>query len=154
MTDTIIYTAQPEDYLEVAELVTLLLLELEPEAADEIKQMPLAETTQALLASKKIVALLAKQGDELVGGLTLHECAAIYAGGVFGEISELYVKPAFRSDAIGGQLLDAATEMGKSLGWQRLEVGTPPPESSPRTLAFYCKQGFEATGTRLRRLIV
>ncbi len=50
-----------------------------------------------------------------IGVITLHECAAIYAGGIFGEISELYVKPEFSSLKVGELLLASAIEYGKDL---------------------------------------
>jgi ribosomal protein S18 acetylase RimI-like enzyme len=84
---------------------------------------------------------------------TLHECAAIYAGGVFGEISELYVKPECRSLKVGELLLTTVIEFGKTREWKRLEVGSPSSDDSPRTFNFYEKQGFQCTGARLRFLI-
>lgn len=81
------------------------------------------------------------------------ECAAIYAGGVFGEISELYVRPEYRSSEIGGLLLSSALEKARELKWKRLEVGSPPPNENPRTIKFYEKKGFKCTGSRLRCLL-
>ncbi len=88
-----------------------------------------------------------------MGVITLHECAAIYAGGVFGEISELYVTPAFRSQGVAAALLLEAQAEGVARGWKRLEVGAPTQPKWHRTLAFYETQGFLETGPRLRRLI-
>lgn len=142
-----------DNFKDVAELVKDLLIELEPSAIDEIENARLDLVTQNLLDSSKIWAFLAKSNNENVGVITLHECAAIYAGGVFGEISELYVKPEFRSSNIGELLLNSALEKGNELGWKRLEVGSPPPNESPRTIKFYENKGFKCTGSRLRRLI-
>ncbi len=72
-------------------------------------------------------------------------------GGVFGEISELYVEPEFRALNIGELLLNSAIEKGKSLHWRRIEVGSPPPSESPRTIRFYENKGFICTGLRLKR---
>lgn len=148
-----IFEARECDYKLVSALVTQLLLELEPAAVNEIRPMELGKTTQELLASSKIWAFIATVDEEPIGVITLHECAAIYAGGVFGEISELYVKPEHRSLKVGQLLLNAALEAGKGKGWKRLEVGSPPPDESPRTIEFYEKQGFKCTGSRLRCLI-
>lgn len=142
-----------EDYQEVASLVTLLLVELEPEISEEIQNKDITSITRDLFESEKIWAFIAKCNEKPVGVLTLHECAAIYAGGIFGEISELYVLPQFRSQKVGDLLISAAINKGKQLGWKRLEVGSPPPDQSPRTIRFYKKGGFEATGTRFRYLI-
>lgn len=142
-----------DNYKDVAELVKYLLIELEPSAKKEIESTELESIAQKLLNSSKIWAFLAKYNNENVGVITLHECAAIYAGGVFGEISELYVKPEFRSSNIGDLLLNSAIKKGNELGWKRLEVGSPPSSESPRTIKFYENKGFECTGSRLRRLL-
>ena len=148
-----IVEASVDEYKEVAELVTSLLIELEPESTEEFLNMKLDETTRTLLDSSKIWAFLAKSQGKPIGVITLHECAAIYSGGVFGEISELYVRPDFRSLKVGKLLLDSAVEKGNELNWRRLEVGTPPLNESPRTIKFYEDQGFTCTGSRMRRLI-
>lgn len=153
MSDIQIMEATAEDAVTVANLVQSLLTELEPEAAEEIVGMPLAQTAQALLATSDIRAFLAWREGQPIGVITLHQCAALYAGGLFGEISELYVIPQARSADVGQLLLNAAADKGRALNWKRLEVGAPPPDKSPRTLRFYEQQGFECTGARLRRLI-
>ncbi len=146
--------AEAHDFQAVSECVTKLLLELEPKASEEIEEMGLPEITHDLLRLSKIAAFVAKAGGDVVGALTLHECAAIYAGGVFGEISELYVEPDFRSKGVGQLLLNAAHRKAKDLGWTRLEVGTPPVEGSQKTLRFYMMNGYAGTGIKLRRLVV
>jgi GNAT superfamily N-acetyltransferase len=148
-----IIKAQLEDAQQVAQLVGKLLIELAPNSASEIVTMELVEVSQTLMAKEKLHAYLAYQGDSVIGVITMHECAAIYAGGIFGEISELYVEPQYRSLKIGDMLVNAAVEFAKKMHWQRIEVGTPPPEGSPRTLQFYERKGFKATGTRMRYLV-
>lgn len=144
---------QATDYLDVAQLVKALLIELEPAEESKLDNAGLEHIAKELINSSKIWAFIAKHQNESIGVITLHECAAIYAGGIFGEISELYVKPEFRSLSVGELLLKAALEKGKSLGWKRLEVGSPPPADSPRTIQFYEREGFACTGSRLRCLI-
>ncbi|MCJ8318373.1 MAG: GNAT family N-acetyltransferase [Colwellia sp.] len=141
------------DFKDVADLVKDLLIELDPSAKDEIENTELESITKSLLDSSKIWAFLAKSNDKSIGVITLHECASIYAGGVFGEISELYVKPEFRSSNIGELLLNSAIAKGKERDWKRLEVGSPATNESPRTMKFYQSKGFECTGSRLRRLL-
>lgn len=142
-----------DDFQDVAELVKGLLIELEPSAKEEIENTPLSDIAKDLLTNSKIWAFLAQIDNMNIGLVTLHECAAIYAGGAFGEISELYVKPEFRSSKVGELLLSSAIEFAKVRGWKRLEVGSPPVNESPRTFKFYEKQGFQCTGSRLRFLI-
>jgi len=85
--------------------------------------------------------------------MTLNECAAIYAGGKFGEISELYVCPEMRSKGIARQFLDHAQIEAVDRGWKRIEVGAPGQPEWQRTLNFYLHNGFEEVGPRLRRLV-
>jgi len=141
------------NFKDVAELVKKLLIELEPSAKDEIEESDMESIAKILFDSGKIWAYLAKYNGKYVGVITLHECASIYAGGIFGEISEIYVKPEFRSLNVGELLLNSAIEKGQQRSWKRLEVGSPPPDESPRTIKFYEKKGFLSTGTRLRRLL-
>jgi ribosomal protein S18 acetylase RimI-like enzyme len=153
MLDIEIVKVSNDDFQDVAELVKSLLVELEPSAKEKIENIALNDIAKDLLTKSKIWAFLAKKDNMNIGLVTLHECAAIYAGGLFGEISELYVKPEFRSLKIGELLLSSAIEYGKMRGWKRLEVGSPPLIESPRTFKFYEKQGFQFTGSRLRFLI-
>ncbi len=143
--------AAQEDAAVVAGFVCALLLELSGSA--DIDRAAASATAEALLQRGQITAFVASQDQTPVGVITLHECAAIYAGGVFGEISELYVTPAFRSQGVATALLAAAQEEGVARGWKRLEVGAPAQPQWHRTLAFYEAQGFVETGPRLRRLI-
>ncbi len=84
-------------------------------------------TAKTLLAGEAGVwAFIATRSDERdIGVLTLNECSAIYAGGQFGEISELYVAPDYRSIGVGARLIGAAAEFGRKRGWSNLEVGAP-----------------------------
>jgi GNAT superfamily N-acetyltransferase len=83
----------------------------------------------------------------------MNECAAIYAGGKFGEISELYVRPEYRSNGVAARLLEAAGKHAEECGWKRLEVGAPTQPAWERTLKFYLREGFEEVGPRLRKLV-
>ncbi|EPJ46220.1 MAG: hypothetical protein OFPI_34640 [Osedax symbiont Rs2] len=137
----------------LSDLVKELLIELEPDNTATIENMPLYQVAKSLFKSKKIWAYLVRHNDENLGIITLHECAAIYAGGVFGEISELYVKPEHRSSKIGTLLLRCAVDKGREMGWKRLEVGAPPANISPKTIKFYERMGYKCTGPRLRYLL-
>ena len=135
----------------VAEFVCALLQELS--GSESIDRSAVFATAKLLMMREQITAFVATQDGTPVGVITLHECAAIYAGGVFGEISELYVTPACRSQGVAAALLAAAHDEGVAQGWERLEVGAPTQPQWHRTLAFYEAQGFVETGPRLRRLI-
>ena len=91
--------------------------------------------------------------DKPVGLLTLSLCAAIYAGGSFGEIAELYVDPDYRSQRIAAELVAAAVAFAKERNWPRIEVGAPDLPRWQRTVDFYLKEGFVEVGPRLKRLL-
>ncbi|MDP4034560.1 MAG: GNAT family N-acetyltransferase, partial [Pseudorhodobacter sp.] len=77
------------DAATVAGFVHALLHELTggtPPAIEDVTR-----NTKTVLAGTGVVAVLALVDGTPVGVMTLNECAAIYAGGTFGEISELYV---------------------------------------------------------------
>lgn len=101
-------------------------------------------------AEPAVTGFLARDEGVPVGVLMLNTCAAIYAGGAFGEITELYVRPEHRSQGVARQLLKAARQEATRRGWTRLEVGAPTQPDWARTLAFYRREGFSETGPRLR----
>ncbi|QRM32704.1 GNAT family N-acetyltransferase [Microvirga sp. VF16] len=117
-------------------------------ARDVIRQ-----SAETVLADAGVVAVIASAGDEPVGIMVLNECTAIYAGGKFGEISELYVRPDLRSKGIALHLLEVALQDSRARGWKRLEVGAPGQPKWKRTLDFYLRNGFEEVGPRLRRIL-
>lgn len=146
-----IFQATPTDAETLGELVHGLLNELSDGEAPDL--LPVIQTTRDLLEAQAVTGFLAFDGDAAVGALTLHCCAAIYAGGHFGEISELFVLPSHRSAGVAAALLDQARSYGRSQDWKRLEVGAPPQPDWARTLAFYEREGFQITGPRLRHLL-
>ncbi len=135
--------------MRVGSLVYELLNELFPELGYTREKC--IETAERLLAgSERVWSFLATTHDGRdVGVVTLNECAAIYAGGRFGEISELYVDPEFRSKGVGAQLIEAAVEFGRERGWPDIEVGAPSVPVWQRTVDFYRRCGFEEVGPRL-----
>lgn len=135
----------------VASLIHALLDELsggEPQARDGLLQ-----TAEAVLAAETVIVAIARWDNRPVGVMTLNSCMAIYAGGHFGEISELYIVPDMRSKGIARHLLDFAIREGHSRSWRRIEVGAPSQPAWKRSLVFYLANGFEETGPRLRRLL-
>ena len=109
------------------------------------------QTARKLLGGSTVWALLAETDEgKPAGVLTLNACAAVYAGGHFGEITELFVRPALRRQRVGKQLLDAAIEFGKKQDWTRLEVCAPPVPPWERSVSFYQQNGFLPLGPRLK----
>jgi GNAT superfamily N-acetyltransferase len=133
---------------QIGMMIGALLAELSGEP-DRVDREPCA---REVLGLPSVTGLLAWQGDQPLGLLMLNECAAIYAGGRFGEITELYVVPEARSTGVAAALVAAAVRVAGDKGWRRLEVGAPAQPAWARTLAFYERQGFAPVGPRLRRI--
>ncbi|MFT5504093.1 MAG: GNAT superfamily N-acetyltransferase [Gammaproteobacteria bacterium] len=53
-------------------------------------------------------SFLAHFDNKVVGMINIIECSAVYAGGKFGEITELYLEPEYRSAQIGEKLIEKA----------------------------------------------
>lgn len=135
----------------VAEFVYLLIDEFAPGAGPDHQAM--SAIAQEVLPLESVSGFLAKIDSAPVGVVLMNECAAIYAGGKFGEISELYVRPEYRSNGVAARLLEAAGKHAEECGWKRLEVGAPTQPAWERTLKFYLREGFEEVGPRLRKLV-
>lgn len=145
--------AGTEDAERVAELIHALIGELAPDYADAALLTSYKRVAAEYLGKNRgYRAFLADAGkDGPVGVIALNECAAIYAGGRFGTITELYIAPAYRSQGVGALLMDRAIAFAKARGWSRLEVGAPDQPRWSRTFDFYRRQGFVEVGPRLKR---
>lgn len=151
MNEITVEMARPGEYKTVGALVNRLLVELFPDE-DEYRQPEKHISAARMLLERgdNVWALVAKnESGEIVGVLTLNECAAIYSGGNFGEISELYVDISQRSSGVGARLIDAARQFATGKGWPEIEVGAPPQPEWKQTVDFYMSQGFKYFGPRL-----
>lgn len=149
----VIRQAETRDSETVALLVSSLLDELS-DGRGATDEESIREITGELLQNGLVTAWLAEdEGDRPIGLITVNECAAIYAGGRFGEISELYIAPAHRSSGLGRRLIEAARDFGLAKGWGRLEVGAPGLPRWQRTVDFYQRRGFVMVGPRLKLLL-
>lgn len=88
-----------------------------------------------------------------VGIFTVTECQSIYAGGKYGLIDEMFVKPAFRSNKIGAKLIESIKKIGQKKKWKRIDVTGPTEERWIRTIAFYEKSGFVFTGPKMKLIL-
>lgn len=143
--------AHPEDATALAAMAGELLQEISASIGVELFQYDLQasiDRARHLLRKGVYHAFLArdeKNGEE-VGFIALTEVHALYAGGGFGVIPEMYVKPGYRCEGIGEALIRQAKALGTERGWTRLETTTPPLPEFERTLRFYEWQGFSITG--------
>ncbi|WP_168789698.1 GNAT family N-acetyltransferase [Paraburkholderia aromaticivorans] len=138
----------PTDARSVAHLVEELLVELHNGELEPADRVSVAEAV--LTQTSRSFGYLALDGDSPVGVLLMTEGMAIYAGGAFGQITELYVRPEWRSGGLAAALVREAAKFGKERGWKRLDVGAPGQPRWARTLAFYLSASFIEVGPRLR----
>jgi len=145
----LVIQAAPTDFERVGRLTFELLDELFPELGYQ-RDVCISTAKTLLAGGANVWSFIATRSDESdIGVVTLNECSAIYAGGRFGEISELYVAPDYRSSGVGARLIGAAAEFGRERGWPDLEVGAPSIPVWQRTVDFYLRNGFEEVGPRL-----
>ena len=151
-----IETAQRHEIHVVLALIQELLAELGSEGQEfaHIDRGKLLTEIGGNLDSGRFMALLAKdESGTAVGVLTLSQSFALYAGGEYGTIDEMYVRPAYRCRGIGGRLVDAAVAEARERRWFRLDVTGPEDERAERAVDFYRRRGFEFTGPKLRRIV-
>jgi GNAT superfamily N-acetyltransferase len=134
----------------VAQLVHDLLSELYADQCHLFLLEKMKAAAGKLLQSGSTVwSFLALVNNEVVGVINLNECSAIYAGGKFGEITEMYVKPDYRSKDIGEKLIEKAKNFARERSWEVIEVGAPDVPRCKKTVNFYLKNGFAEIGPRL-----
>jgi len=113
----------------------------------------LGDLTHAV-ASDRFVALLARdESGAAIGVLTLSESFALYAGGEYGMIDEMYVRPGSRRHGVGRALIEEAVAIARERRWFRLDVTAPTADPDRQVASFYEELGFEPTGAKLRLLL-
>lgn len=131
--DLSIEIAQPHEVYAVLELIEELLMELEDERveipwvnreklqADIRRNLDIEAGTKA--GPGRLMAVLAKDPNGVaVGLLTLVESFALYAGGGYGIIDEMYVRPEYRGQDVERQLLDEAVAIATRRKWFHLDI--------------------------------
>jgi GNAT superfamily N-acetyltransferase len=134
------------DAAPIARLVDALLSELSGSSSRYDER--LASASRLLSLHDRVFGFVAFELQQPVGVIILSENASIYAGGMFGVITELYVVPAQRSAGVATKLVDAAATFGRERSWGRIEVG-----ALERSLKFYLSAGFVELGPRLHLLL-
>lgn len=145
--------ATEADAAAVAAAIGELLVELSgggPPAAE------LERATTELVRDRGMGALLVAEAggeDGIVGVLAASWQHAVHVPGRYGTIQDLWVHPAWRSRAIGHELIEAYCALARAEGARRVEVGLPREdfERIEATSAFYRANGFEHLGPRMRR---
>lgn len=133
-------------------ILVALLRNLYEELGEEKESLEFLTTilVEEILQSGNTEIWLAYHGTTVAGILTLTETQAIYAGGRYGVIDEMYVVPEYRSGGIGKQLIQKVHEIAKQKHWTRVDVTGPTEARWERTLKFYTQEGFVFTGSKLK----
>lgn len=140
------------DWPAVTETVLQLLAELGDEAADlgELDEERARADWESRPDSMRVLAARRERDGALLGLITLADSFAIYAKGRYGIIAEMYVVPEARSAGVGAALIAASAQLGRSLGWSRLDVTAPANPAATGTLDFYRRHGFTFAGPKLK----
>jgi GNAT superfamily N-acetyltransferase len=151
-----ITSIEPENYDELSIMVGELLDEIIQITNDNVFQFDQEKTLEWLKtlikAEKYWVFIAMDNNNDVVGFISLYESYALNTEGAYGTIPELYVRPAYRSQNIGKDLLDHAIKFSYKKNWKRLEITTPPLPEFARTLQFYRENNFQITGGRKLKL--
>lgn len=154
MTNYKINKATIDDSGLVSELICELLKDFNKKSGSNfiIDSSKIENTCKELLPRDSFAAFIAKNimTNEAIAIITIAQATAIYNGGDFGVITELYVDRNLRSIGIGKLLIENALEFARTKGWKKVEVGAPNKTEWPRTIEFYKKNGFEEKGPKLR----
>jgi GNAT superfamily N-acetyltransferase len=138
----------------ISELICELLKDFNQRSGSNfvIDVSKIEETCKELLPRDNFAGFIAidNRTNETVGMITISQATAIYNGGDFGVITELYVDRNIRSNGIGKFLIESALEFARTKNWKKVEVGAPSKDEWPRTVEFYKKNGFEEKGPKLR----
>ncbi len=153
-----IHRATVHDAHNIAVMVGELLNEIMTTMGINFFNFSLDETllrlTEFIEKEKYFVFVAQDENLKPIGFVAMFEGYALYAEGAFGTIPELFVRPEFRSQHIGQQLLEQAKAFGRSRDWKRLEVTTPPLPQFDKTLSFYQCEKFEITGGRKLKVLL
>ena len=159
-----VHVAQPHEADTVLALVEALVTELGDEGREftlidreklrDALSRELGAGSEPGSGSGRFLALLAMdESDTPIGVLTLSTSFAIYAGGEYGVIDEMYVRPEWRGQGVGRRLVEAAREIARRRSWFRLDVTGPSGSDEARALRFYESLGFEHTGPKMRMIV-
>ncbi|WP_400079085.1 GNAT family N-acetyltransferase [Winogradskyella sp. R77965] len=137
----------------VVNLVAELLIDFNNKNHSDfiVDKNKLKDVTKDIIVRDNFAAFIAYDSDYKPKGLiTISGAFAIYNGGDFGVITELYVDRTSRSTGIGKLLLESAFNFSDTMNWKKVEVGAPNAKEWPRTIEFYKKNGFKQKGPKLR----
>ena len=145
--------AARDDAAPVAAAIEQLLVEL---GGERPPRAELEAATRELIEDPGAGALFVAEAEgEIVGVLAASWQHALHVPGRYGAVQDLWVDPAWRSRAIGRDLLEALFALAREQGIPRIEVGLPQDSfaSIEATRSFYLVNGFAPLGPRMRWLL-
>ena len=140
--------ASEKDINVILLMMEKLYLELGKEK-ESVKFLDKNLIKEILESGKTLILQALTDTSEPCGMITLTESQAIYAGGKYGVIDEIYVSKKYRSLNIGKKLIKKAREIALEKNWKQLNV-TAPAGNNERALKFYESNGFTFTGPKLK----
>lgn len=120
-----------------SEIVSKLLNQLGYQASPEL----IRDKLETLNSSSCDTVLLAQDGDNIVGVISLHVLELFHQPGRLGRITSLVIDDAFRGQGVGALLVCAADAFFKEQGCVRAEVTSGDHRVPAHT--FYPQQGYE-----------
>jgi GNAT superfamily N-acetyltransferase len=99
------------------------------------------------------VAQASKAAAEPIALFTLAESFALFAGGRYAILGELWVHPDHRSKGVGRQVIEFCDAFAREQGYRRIDVTAPVDAKWDRSYKFYLQRGFQPTGRKLKLLI-
>lgn len=104
-----------------------LMTEFYAESGRELDRRWAARSLEVLLRDgSKGTAWIAREGEEAAGHVVLTLRHSMEFGGLIGVIDDLFVRPRFRRQGIGTELLSAVLETAQSLHLAALQVEVDP----------------------------
>ena len=141
-----IRNASPGESAQVIVLLNDLIVEL---GGDPLSVERAVATVDSFISGELSGEIIvAADGDDLVGVCTLTYQPSIRTLGIYGIIQEMYVKPEFRSNALGEGMIEKALSTAEQAGCLIVELSTPP--DGKRAESFYRRLGFGQVGVRMR----
>lgn len=147
---TNIFTLAASDLDDAARLVTELRTDMNGCVVCSVDEMQLVLSSS--LREPTYTGFLARNHDgDALAFLGINQRFAIYAGGTFFQITELYVLPSARRLGVGRALVLKGEAHALRNGGRCVELGAPSQGRHPETHAFYAAQGYRIVGPRLSK---
>lgn len=112
-----------------------------PEAIERVPA-----TLRGVLGRDDTAVFLAWAGDAAVGGASISTAYGLEVG-LYAELEDLYVEPAWRGNGVASQLVEAACAWATRKGCTDVEIVlTPHAQGKGELVAWYKARGFADTG--------